>query len=81
MLDNKLNAVAKHEWGQECHNADFAWDAFLLFVKLHRVGQDSISSWWTFNFLLDVSHLTLTVVENRLNESNGRCPIRQDLTD
>jgi hypothetical protein len=77
VLDNKLNAVAKHKWLQE----DFAWDAFLLFVELHRVGQDSISSWWTFNFLLDVSHLTLTMVENRLKESNGRRPIRQDLAN
>jgi hypothetical protein len=81
VLDNKLNAVAKHKWHQERHNADFAWDAFLLFVELHRVGQDSISSWWTFNFLLDVPVLTLTAVENRLKESNGRRPIRQDLAD
>ena len=81
VLDNKLNAVAKHMWRKDRHNADFAWDAFLLFVELHRVGQDSITSWWTHNFLLDVRELTLSAVEGRLNEVNGHRPIRQDLAD
>ncbi len=81
VLDNKLNAVAKQMWRQERHNADFAWDAFLLFVELHRVGQASITSWWTHNFLLDVPEVTLSVVDDRLKAVNGRCPVRQDLAD
>lgn len=81
VLDNKLNAVAKTKWRKERHTADFSWDSFLLFVELHRVDQESISSWWTFNFLLDVPHLTLAAVEKRLKESNGRLPVRQELAD
>ncbi len=81
VLDNKLNAVAKTKWRKERHNTDFSWDSFLLFVELHRVDQESISSWWTFNFLLDVPHLTLAAVEKRLKESNGRLPVRQELAD
>ena len=81
ILDNKLNAVAKQMWRQERHNADFAWDAFLLFVMLHRVGQDSIISWWTHNFLLDVPEVTLRAVDDRLKESNGGRPLRQDVAD
>jgi hypothetical protein len=44
VLDNKLNAVAKQMWRQHRHNGDFSWDAFLLFVELHQIGQDSIES-------------------------------------
>ncbi len=81
VLDNKLNAVAKHKWRADHHNADFSWDAFLLFVELHRVGQDSITSWWTHNFLLDIVEPTLSAVDDRLKEVNGHRPIRQDLSD
>ncbi len=81
VLDNKLNAVAKQQWRNNRHNGDFAWDAFLLFVELHRVGQDSIRSWWTFNFLLDIPLITLKAVDDRLKEVSGGRPIRQDLAD
>lgn len=81
VLDNKLNAVAKQMWRQHRHNGDFSWDAFLLLVELHRVGQDSIESWWKHNFLLDVREVTLGAVQERLNAVNGRRPIRQDRAD
>ncbi|MES2626687.1 MAG: hypothetical protein V4628_15480 [Pseudomonadota bacterium] len=81
VLDNKLNAVAKTKWRQERHNADFSWDAFLLFVELHRVDQESISSWWTFNYLLNVPHLTLAAVEKRLKgQMDGYLFDRSSLT-
>ncbi len=73
--------VAKTKWRKERHIADFSWDAFLLSVELHRVDQESISSWWTFNFLLDVPYLTLAAIEKCLKESNGRLPVRQELAD
>ena len=81
VLDNKLNAVAKHLWRQHRHNGDFSWDAFLLFVELHRVGQDSIESWWKHNFLLDTAEVTLGTVQERLDAVNGKRPIRQDRAD
>ncbi len=81
VLDNKFNAVVKELWRAKRHNGDFSWDAFLLFIFVHRVGQDSITSWWTQNFLLDVPNLTLSVVDKRLKEVSGRRPIRQDLAD
>ncbi len=59
VLDNKLNGVAKQMWRQHRHNGNFSWDAFLLFVELGRVGQDSIQSWWRFNFLLVFPDITL----------------------
>jgi hypothetical protein len=81
VLDNKVNAVAKALWVAHRHNQDFAWDAFLLLVYLERVGQDSITSFWTKNFLLDVPELTLKAVEERLSNVNGRPPLRQHLAD
>jgi hypothetical protein len=81
VLDNKLNAVAKQMWRQHRHNGDFSWDAFLLFVELHQVGQDSIESWWKHNFLLDAAEVTLGAVLERLNAVNGKRPIRQDRAD
>jgi hypothetical protein len=79
MVDNKLSAVAKHKWHQERQNADFAWDAFYCLSSSiasartrYRPGGPLTSS---LTFLLDVPVLTLTVVENRSKESNGRTPI------
>ena len=81
VLDNKLNAVAKQKWRSYRHNGDHAWDGFLLLVELEQVGQDSITSWWTYNFLLGVPEITLTAVRDCLREVKGRRPIRQDLAD
>lgn len=81
VLDNKVNAVAKAQWRANRHNQDFAWDAFLLLVYLERVGQDSITSFWTKNFLLDVPELSVRAVEQRLNEVNRRDIVRQHLAD
>jgi hypothetical protein len=50
VLDNKVNAVAKAHWRQLRYNIDHA---FLLLVCLERVGQDSITSFWKHNLLLD----------------------------
>lgn len=81
VLDNKVNAVAKAQWRQQRHNVDHSWDAFLLLALLERVGQDSITSFWNHNFLLDAAEVTLRAVEERLVEANGRPPIRQHLAD
>ena len=81
VLDNKLNAVAKHKWRQHRHNGDFSWDAFVLLVELSRVKQSSISKWWRHNFLLDVPTLTVAAVEERLRAVKNREPLRQRLSD
>ena len=72
VLDNKLNAVAKHKWRQHRHNGDFSWDAFVLLAELSRVQQSSISKWWRHNFLLDVPTLTVAAVEERLQAVKNR---------
>ena len=81
VLDNKVNAVAKAQWRQLRHNIDHSWDAFLLLVCLERVGQDSITSFWKHNLLLDAPAVTVSAVEDRLAEVNGAPPIRQHLAD
>ena len=80
-LDNKLNAVAKTLWRAERKMEDFSWDALLLLQKLESVGQESITSWWTHNFLLDVRKLSVKAVEERLSQIRKRPPIRQALAD
>lgn len=81
VLDNKVNAVAKAQWRAARHNEDFSWDAFLLLVYLERVGQDSITSFWTKNFLLDEPQLTVEAVERRLSKVNKRDMVRAGLAD
>ena len=79
VLDNKVNSVA--QWRATHHNQDFAWDAFLLLVCLERVGQDSITSFWTTNFLLDEPQLTVQAVEQRLGQVNQRDTVCRHLAD
>jgi hypothetical protein len=81
VLDNKLNAVAKQVWRQERHNQDFAWDAFLLLVKLESVGEEPIISWWRTNFMLDLPEITCSLVDERLTHVNGDVPLRQYLAE
>jgi len=81
VLDNKVNAVAKAQWRAARHNEDFSWDAFLLLVYLERVGQDSITSFWTKNFLLDEQQLTVKAVETQLNQVNKRDMVRASLAE
>jgi hypothetical protein len=52
---------------------------FLLLICLERVGQDSITSFWKHNLLLDAPAVTVSAVEDRLTKVNGHPPIRQYL--
>jgi transposase len=81
VLDNKLNAVAKQIWKAQRTNTDFAHDALLLLHCFNSVSDESISSWWDHNFLLQAPQVTLKAVEEQLSKVNGKAPVRQALAD